>query len=114
MVIRRTLANFRCSNHNLAIETGRHNKIERLLRYCKYCLKRNVHVVEDELHFLLNCPLYDDIRKCYFPQDWYNKPSTLHLFNTIMKCQHKALIYILANFLTIAIKKRNTYLETSE
>ena len=28
---RRTLANFRCSNHNLSIETGRHNKIERYL-----------------------------------------------------------------------------------
>ena len=52
----RTLANYRCSNHNLSIEAGRHNKIERLFRYCKYCkycLKKNVHVVEGEFHFLL-------------------------------------------------------------
>ena len=103
---RHSLANFRWSNQNLSIETGRHNKTERMFRYFKYCLEKNIHVVEDELHLLWNCPLYDDIRKCYFSHDWYNKPSTQHLFNTIMKCQHQSLIFILARFLTIVFKKK--------
>ena len=35
-ICRKTIANFRCSSHNLAIEKGRHNNVEREFRFCKF------------------------------------------------------------------------------
>ena len=63
---RKTLANFRCSSHNLLIEKGRHQNIEREYRFCLFCLERNVYSVEDEFHFFMLCPLYTDLRDKYF------------------------------------------------
>ena len=40
----------------LAIETGRFNNVPREERLCKFCTK---NIVEDKLHFLLSCELYD-------------------------------------------------------
>ena len=36
---RKVLANFRCSSHDLMIEKGRHNGIDRIYRFCPICLK---------------------------------------------------------------------------
>ena len=36
---RKTLANFPCSSHNLLIEKGQHQNIERDYRFCLFCLK---------------------------------------------------------------------------
>ena len=64
-IYRKVLANFRCSSHSLMIEAGRHQNIDRNLRFCQMCLKRNVYIVEDEFHFFLVCPAFDDIRELY-------------------------------------------------
>ena len=50
---RKIVANFRCSDHTLMIETGRHKKIDLEERMCKMCTQKRV---EDERHFLLECP----------------------------------------------------------
>ena len=52
------LTKIRISAHSLAIETGRYSKPKILAceRYCKLCKDK----VEDEVHFLLYCPLYKD------------------------------------------------------
>ena len=53
---------FRVSAHRLEVETGRWHKPvavpfnERKCRTCLNCL-------EDEFHFLLECPLYHELRK---------------------------------------------------
>ena len=49
----------------LAIETGRHDKpkIAKEERKCRYC---NLDEVEDEKHFLLKCPLYNEERLSLF------------------------------------------------
>ena len=49
---------FRCSNHQLAIEQGRHSEILMADRICVFCNARNCVVVEDEYHFLLICDDY--------------------------------------------------------
>ena len=56
-----TIARFRMSSHTLAIETGRHAKpkIAKEERKCRCC---NLDYVEDEKHFLLKCPLYNEER----------------------------------------------------
>ena len=53
---RKTLANFRCSSHNLQIEKGRHQNIEREYRFCPFCIERSVYTIEDELHFFYALP----------------------------------------------------------
>ena len=61
------LARFRTSNHNLEIEIGRHR--DKLLseRLCKFCEKMGDIVIEDELHFLLSCEMYSELRKTLLP-----------------------------------------------
>ena len=58
--IRKTIAKFRCSDHSLEIEKGRHKKIPRTGRICKLCDKG---LVETEEHFLLKCDKYDPLKK---------------------------------------------------
>ncbi len=53
------LLKFRISSHKLHIETGRSPHIPVEDRLCKVC---NTNSVEDELHFLLNCNSYDELR----------------------------------------------------
>ena len=54
---RKSLCKFRICNHKLEIETGRYAKpkIDRQLRFCKHCTGG---VVEDEIHFIFDCPYY--------------------------------------------------------
>ena len=58
---RRILSNFRSGCLPLAIETGRYTKPKVPLnqRTCTYC-KNNC--IEDEMHFLLSCNFYSDLR----------------------------------------------------
>ena len=68
------LLRFRCGNHRLEVEVGRWNKIDRLNRICKYCDKvNNNKFVEDELHFLLKCPLYRELRLDLMPHVCNNR-----------------------------------------
>jgi hypothetical protein len=51
---RTALVKFRVSSHNLMIETGRYDKVERNNRISCTCCDQNV--VENEYRFLLVCP----------------------------------------------------------
>ena len=55
---RRAITKLRRSNHNLAIETGRWTNTERKNRLCTQCTESKI---EDEMHFLFDCPKYSDI-----------------------------------------------------
>ena len=50
-ICRKTLANFRCSGHDLHTEKRRRVNIEREYRFCPACLDRNVYVIEDIFYF---------------------------------------------------------------
>ncbi len=58
---RSAIAKFRLSAHKLKIETGRYNKTPVESRLCENCINNSI---EDELHFLFNCPLYS--QESYF------------------------------------------------
>ena len=62
---RQSICKLRISAHSLKIETDRYSKkhIERSQRLCSNC---SLGKVEDELHFLLECPLYDIQRDDFF------------------------------------------------
>ena len=53
------LTRLRCSSHSLEIEVGRYhyNRTDRQNRLCKLC---NMNMVENEYHFVLVCPAYND------------------------------------------------------
>ena len=51
---RKTLVKLRLSNHKLNIKTVRYDKILRCDRICPVCGLN----IEDEIHFLFNCPKY--------------------------------------------------------
>ena len=56
---RTQLTKLRISDHNLMIEKGTQMGVHRNLRFCPFCTDK----VEDEVHFLLNCPVYNNMRK---------------------------------------------------
>ena len=96
--LRKRITKFRCSDHTLEIEIGRHKKVKAEERLCKFCISK----VETELHFLQECPAYDNIRRTFLGnyRDWL----------TIIKCEDKRIAYCLANFLTKAFKLREKLL----
>lgn len=53
------LAMLRCGSLPLEIELGRRTNVPLEERICKLCNNENI---ENEVHVLLECPLYDDIR----------------------------------------------------
>ena len=66
------IVNFRCSNHDLMIERGRHLSIPRNDRFCTLCIDKNMYIFKDEFHFFYECPSYDDLRDIYFNVSWIN------------------------------------------
>ena len=61
---RRSLTKFRISSHRLKIERGRFSKppVPVDNRVCDYCPSK----IEDEFHFLIQCPKYDKVRNTLF------------------------------------------------
>ena len=59
---RHALTRLRLSSHPLHIETGRHNNTAREERLCPLCKNG----IEDEMHFLLQCTKYADLRNQHF------------------------------------------------
>ncbi len=55
---RRLVSKLRSGVLQLAVETGRWEGVERLQRVCRVC-ERNV--VEDERHFIEDCPFYEGV-----------------------------------------------------
>lgn len=73
---RSTLSKIRLSAHCLEIEKGRQNSIHLNDRLCKMC---NKGVIEDEVHFLLNCEKYTKLRQSF----QYDTKNYLNLSNNI-------------------------------
>ena len=81
-LVQKAIVKFRCSNHSLPVEIGRHSGIDRSDRTCTLC---NSNKLGDEYHFLLECINHDivNLRKCYIPKQFYTRPS-MYKFTQIM------------------------------
>ena len=91
------------------IEKGRHNNIDRYLRYCPLCFIANVKAVEDEVHFFFFCP-YESIRNMYFSPHWLRN-RTKESFFRIMASQTNDCVYRVAYFLYNAFQYRREFLK---
>ena len=106
------LAKFRLSTHRLRIETARYNSKNNYVppedRLCPNC---HLHKVEDEEHFLIECPKYEEYRKSLFESAselsiHFNDLSNYNKFIWIMSNENVTLIKELGIFLTIASEKQ--------
>jgi hypothetical protein len=105
---RRSLCQFRTSCHKLNIERGRYHNIRVADRICPFC---NQNKVEDEMHFFLECPLYDDERNTYLQKVFSECPQlrTLHksmLFLWILTAEDRHICSETANFVHTCFSKR--------
>ena len=58
---RSAFSKFRCGVAPIRIETGRYKGLAENLRICPFC-----NLVENEIHVLIHCHLYEDLRETIF------------------------------------------------
>ena len=114
--IRRALTKFRISNYQLAIELGRFKRPPQTVseRICPMC---HLNVVEDEIHFVLICPLYNVLREPLLKlASTLNKSFTfltmLNKFTYIMSNDNASMINVLANYIHKSKLRQNMLLQT--
>ena len=93
---RQIISKFMSSNHKLRIEIGRHNSTPREERLCQLC---EMNVVEDENHFIRECPTYDQIRR--------DSPIHFENYSNLESIFHIEEPSVLAEFLREAYHKRD-------
>jgi hypothetical protein len=102
------LTKLRISAHSLRIQTGRYGKdrLERNLRVCQMC---NGNEIEDEFHFVFNCPAYHSIRLKYIKTFFRTKPS-MFKFTQLLSSKNKSNIVMLAKFIHESLEIRTSRL----
>ena len=110
-VYRSGLTKFRCSAHELRIEKGRHSNELLADRVCRLCLKHTGnYVLEDEFHFLMCCPLYENLRGQYLFELTAGQKS-YEAFLTLLCDESENSQLNLASFIYQAYKVRRTLLQ---
>ena len=99
---RMSLSKLRCSAYNLVVETGRHNNIEFENRICRLC---NSSKVEDEYHFIMEGPFYNEFRRMYLPV-LLNADISLEMFYSILNGS-KELVLDLSKYIYFSFEQRN-------
>ena len=67
------------------------------------------HEIESEIHFILSCPMYDDLRDKYIPRRYVRCPSLFKL-SVLFASENKYLQLRLATFLHKAFDVRDIVL----
>ena len=109
--LRKTLTQFRVSAHRLAIESGRYRNIESNKRICKFC---SLNLIEDENHFLLECPLYSNDRNVFLDSvSSYNSNfknmHNEHKFIWLLSCEDIEICFEVAKFIRKCFTIRNNH-----
>ena len=74
--IRTDISRIRLSSYCLNVEIGRYQNKNRQDGLCESCTTQQI---EDEFHFVLQCPKYVQLRKKYLNEYYYKSPSTFKL-----------------------------------
>jgi len=78
---RYSMTKLRVSSHRLSIESSRWSKPNPTPlseRNCLFC-----NLLEDEYHFVLECNLYNALRKLYIPYYYRTRPNMLQMYELI-------------------------------
>ena len=110
---RKSLSRLRLSCHPLMIEKGRHQKplLDRSKRICPLCKE----VIEDEIHFITECPLYEVERtnlyiECLYSSEAFQLMTNKERFIFIMSSENSKILQKLANFVYKGFKAREKLL----
>ena len=109
---RNALTKIRSSSHFLEMERGRHTK-PKTPRNNRLCL--NCKTIEDERHFVMECPLYRDERCVLLSKVSNNNPtfsilSTQEKFVYLLSCKDAQILTWLGKFLHLVFKKNETHI----
>ena len=78
------------------VELGRHQYIDREYRYCPICIKNDIHVLEDNVHCMI-----DTLRVKYFKTQWLNSIVCTRLYYQVMSENDKSSIVCNASICTM-------------
>jgi hypothetical protein len=106
---RQSLSRFRCSNHRLEVECGRHAKPESVPRRDRVCCLCSLGAVEDEDHLLLVCPAHHDIR-CKFGQQLRKQLTPCNL---LLELMHSTNQKVVALYLVSCLDNRSVLLKST-
>ena len=105
--IRLALTRLRLSSHRLCVETGRWQKPCKIPyedRKCTFC-----NLLEDEFHFILECKVYNDLRRSIIPR-YYRQHPSMYKFVDLMTSDNKKLMEKVALYVYKATLVRNDVL----
>ena len=68
---------------------------------CPFCKDQ----IESEIHFVLVCPAYDELRSYYLPHNFFRNPC-LHKLSVLLATENRMILMRLAKFLSEAFAKR--------
>ena len=94
------LIKLRTLNIKIPIETGRYEGIPRNRRLCSLC---NSNEIADELHFLLKCEFFKDIRKKYIPEYFWSNTSA-YKYTELLSTRQKNLLIVVNKYISKASK----------
>ena len=108
---RQAISRLRVSSHDLMVEKGRQhlNKLVFEERLCPNCKS-----IEDEIHFLVCCPLYSIERKKFYEdieldEDVINNVNPTTLICLLMNLKHKNHLEKLGAFIYFSFNKRRQF-----
>ena len=109
---RRSLTKLRTSTHTLKIETDRHkkDKPDVIDRKCHHC-----NITEDEVHFMISCPLYFTERTTLFHNlgidHLLGQYSPVDVFICIINMTNQCHLKEIARYVHVCFEKRKKILE---
>ena len=104
-IYRVALSRLRLSSHDLNIEEGRKLGISHEQRLCPFQCKS----VEDEFHFILVCPVYQQIRERFISKFYYN-PACEWKFILLLQTDKPYTLQSLGKYIFYSFKKRQQLL----
>jgi len=112
--LRGDFARLRLSAHKLHIETGRYaNKTDRKEPHDRICTYCTTNLCEDEFHFIMKCPLYNDYRNELFNYicvkfPFFSDYDQLNQFNWLMSNLDFDIITTFTKFVNRCFTKRRS------
>jgi hypothetical protein len=107
---RKAITSLRIGLHNLQIEKGRHSTpiIPANERYCPFCPQ----LVEDEIHFLVKCSLYNDERKIFLEKIKIDGETDIDLYKNILTSTIHPVLFETGKYISTCMAKRAKYLKS--
>ena len=99
-----TLTKFRFGISSINVHYFRYRQHNQRDLMCPYCKT----VEENEFHFLMYCPLYNDLRHQYFKEKYYRLPN-INKMRILLCSKNDKIIEDVCKFLYAAFKTRDLY-----